>query len=276
MTGVIPPFIACTFNVRFGTAEDGENSWDRRKRSLLETLTQLNPDILATQEALVFQIHEIQQRFADWQVVGNGRFKGIPSRRPQEADPGEHCAIFFRRSRFRLLETCTRWLSETPEKAGSRGWGADLPRIVTTASFQCLQSGMRLDVYNTHFDWGEHFTQGAIGLLRQWISESLDQSAVLLMGDFNVDARSAEHEALTSIPLREDRRLRDVFDDHRGQTGTRHDFTGIAPECIDWILASSDLIVHEAWTDISSVEGQYPSDHFPVLSRLRYRTGRHS
>jgi hypothetical protein len=44
-----------SFNVRYGTAKDGENHWDRRKKFLAGTITAYGPDPLGTQETLGFQ-----------------------------------------------------------------------------------------------------------------------------------------------------------------------------------------------------------------------------
>ncbi len=44
-----------SFNIRYGTAADGENHWDRRRSFLIETIQSLMPDLLGTQETLSFQ-----------------------------------------------------------------------------------------------------------------------------------------------------------------------------------------------------------------------------
>ena len=66
-----------TFNIRYGTANDGENSWANRKNILFDCLKKYKPDILGTQEGLDFQHDEIKKQFPDWQVFGVGRYFGI-------------------------------------------------------------------------------------------------------------------------------------------------------------------------------------------------------
>jgi endonuclease/exonuclease/phosphatase family metal-dependent hydrolase len=271
MSATPVPITVCTFNLRFATAPDGPNAWPRRKPLLLDCLAQIDPDILATQEAMPEQLAAIGARFPAWTAVGEGRFAGLRSRRPTEPAPGEHCAIFFRHDRFRLIETATRWLSTTPDRPGSLGPGTDLPRIVTEAHLAPADGGPPLAVYNTHFHWGSEFAAWAIPCLGAWIGATPEHRAVLVTGDFNLDAASPEHAALAAMPLRGGRRLRDVFDGRPGRQGTRHDFTGTAPVCIDWLLASSELRVDAAWTETWSRQGRYPSDHFPVVARLSPR-----
>jgi endonuclease/exonuclease/phosphatase family metal-dependent hydrolase len=258
----------CTCNLRFATAPDGADAWPLRKPLLLDCLERIAPDLLAVQEAMPEQLAALGQRFPDWQIVGEGRFAGIQSPRPTEPAPGEHCALLFRRDRLQLVATKTWWLSETPEVPGSLGPGADLPRVLTWARLERRDGGGQLDCYNTHFHWGTEFTRWAVERLAGWIGATPQGVPVVLTGDFNVDAASPEHAALTAIALRGGRRLRDVFDDRPGRLGTRHDFTGMAPVCIDWILASSDLQIRDAWTDTWSRDGRYPSDHFLVVASL--------
>lgn len=263
-------FTICTFNLRYGTAPDGANAWANRRALVLEFLERYAPDILATQEALDFQIRQILDRFDHWQCVGDGRFRSITSGRTEESGDGEHCAVFFRSDRFRLLETWTRWLSETPCQPGSRGWGAMFPRVVTLARLRSVPDGRTIDIYNTHFDWGQAFLRGSVMLLRHWLAQSPPGAGLVFAGDFNVDAAHPLRRELTEIPLSGGRRLRDAIE-VRGTDGahsTRHDFTGRANERLDWILASSDLPVLDAKTATRSCRGRYPSDHFPVLARL--------
>jgi endonuclease/exonuclease/phosphatase family metal-dependent hydrolase len=262
------PFTLCTFNLRFATAPDGADAWHHRKPLLLECLAALDPDILCTQEAMSEQIDAIRERFPHWGMAGAGRFAGVVSPRPTEPEPGEHCAVFYRTDRFDPVDTWTRWLSDTPERPASLGPGTDLPRIVTRVRLREQASGRLLDVYNTHLHWGSTFTGFAVDLLGRWIGDTPAEVPLLLTGDFNADAAGPEHAALTALPLAGGRRLRDVFDVRPGRRGTRHDFTGEAPVCIDWILASSELGVRRAWTDTWSRGGRYPSDHFPVVAEL--------
>ncbi len=50
---------------------------------------------------------------------------------------GEYSAIWFRRSRFQVLESDTFWLFESSDRP-EPGWDASLPRIVTWAKLHDL------------------------------------------------------------------------------------------------------------------------------------------
>ena len=56
------------------------------------------------------------------------------------------------RARLALDDSTTRWFSDTPDVAGSTGWGNRLPRIVTLARFTDRRSGRRFGLANCHLE----------------------------------------------------------------------------------------------------------------------------
>ena len=65
-----------SFNIRYGTAKDGENHWDRRKEFLVQTITAFDPDLLGTQETLGFQRDYLAEKLSAYEVLGVGRIDG--------------------------------------------------------------------------------------------------------------------------------------------------------------------------------------------------------
>ena len=55
------PITLMTFNIRYGTANDGENSWEYRKEHVVETIRDANPSAIAIQEALLGQLEYLIQ-----------------------------------------------------------------------------------------------------------------------------------------------------------------------------------------------------------------------
>ncbi len=139
------PLRVMTFNVRFGTADDGENSWPRRRDFLVRTIRAFDPDILGLQEAMPLQIETLRKAFATHDYVGRSREKDNPN--------GEQCAVLVRRERFEIRRSGTFWLSAIPEEVGSKSWDAALPRISTWVDLIDHRAGDRaLRCYNAHFD----------------------------------------------------------------------------------------------------------------------------
>ena len=112
-----------TFNLRFATAADGENSWAGRKDILLEAIRKFDPDLLGTQETLASQADFLVESLPGNSLVGVGREDGKRQ--------GEFSALMFKKARFDLIDSGTFWLSETPDKVGSKSWDSSLPRIAT-------------------------------------------------------------------------------------------------------------------------------------------------
>ena len=112
-----------SFNIRYGTAQDGVNQWDKRQGWVVETIRAFAPDLLGTQETLGFQRDFLAMSLADYEGLGVGRDDG--------AEKGEMMALFYRRDRFEKLDGGHFWLSESPAEVGSKSWDSSLPRMVT-------------------------------------------------------------------------------------------------------------------------------------------------
>lgn len=258
-----------TLNLRYGSADDGANSWRYRSELLVRVVREIDPDILATQEGLPFQLEELDAELPQMGRFGLGRYHGVAVDRPHEAYSGEHCAIYYRRPRFELVHANTVWLSDTPEVPGSLGWGANLARIVTHGRVREPSTGRELALINTHFHWGEEITAKSTDILCDLLAHVPESTPVVLTGDFNLRPSSPEHDRLTTVTLAGGRQLADACSAASAcdeSSGTSHGFTGVPEKRIDWILVSSDLRVADARVVRDEEAGRYPSDHFPVVA----------
>ena len=251
------PVRVMTFNVRYGTAPDGENRWERRREMLLGVIANFDPDVLGVQEALRDQIDAIGEALPALACVGVGR----------ETDGGgEYSAIFYRRKRFDLMAAETFWLSDTPKTPGSRTWGNNLPRICTWARLLDRTDSRRFTVFNTHWDHQSQPARVASGVLMgARVAEcTAAGEPALVTGDFN----SVENSPAMIGLCKRGELLRDTYRDvHPDEViGTAHAFTGLAVGKIDAILATADWQVVEADIARTQAEGRYPSDHFPVTA----------
>ncbi|MHC4090816.1 MAG: endonuclease/exonuclease/phosphatase family protein, partial [Planctomycetota bacterium] len=133
-----------SFNIRYGSARDGENRWEKRRDLVFAVLRDHRPDVAGLQEALHWQIDEIRQALPKYAMVGVGRKDGKRN--------GEFAPLFYLVQRFRISEQGTFWLSDTPAVPGSKSWGNGVPRICTWARFVEKDSGTAFYVYNLHLD----------------------------------------------------------------------------------------------------------------------------
>lgn len=267
-----------SFNLRYATAPDGENRWELRRKFLVDTIRQFDPDLLGTQECLAEQAECLRDSLPGYGFVGVGRDDGKLA--------GEMAALFYRQSRFRILDQGHFWLSETPDVPGSRSWDAALTRIATWARLRAIDDSTRTLLFlNTHFDHqGEVARRRSGEVIAAWLQANRDGAQIVVTGDFNAPARSdieGPYRALVGIlpaagaPPAGTPPLFDTFSarsDTSTAHGTYHAFTGeTSGDRIDWILVSEGLTPVEAAIQRAHAAGRYPSDHFPVTAVLRGR-----
>lgn len=266
-----------TFNIRYGTANDVENSWESRRDFLIETLKKYQPDILGTQEALDFQIETIKNAFPGWQVIGVGRYHNIEvPDRPHENMSGESCRIFYDTTRFFLVDQGTFWHSDTPDIPGSMTWGNSLPRITTWGIFQENTTNRKFVILNTHYHWDEPYVSKSSKLIIQKVNEIAGDLPTVLMGDFNLSPTSDSHALFCGEKNLNGTagRFKDAWI-AAGKTetgaGTYHGFKDDqSGDRIDWILFTRELKIKNIQIIRDNLFGRYPSDHFPVAATFRF------
>ena len=259
-----------TFNVRYGKAPDGENRWELRRELLADTIKSFDPDLLGTQETLDFQRDFLVQKLTNYAAWGVGRDDG--------GEAGEMALLLYRKSRYERIDGGHFWLSETPEKAGSKSWDSSLPRIVSWVKLRDLSrsDAPPLLFLNTHFDHrGERARAEAARLIRRRLTELGAGAQIVLTGDFNADQGAEPYQLLFAVQDGVSGPLADAFRmlhpvpraDEGTFNGFRADST-TGPR-IDWIGVSRHWKVIDAHIDHTVRDGHTPSDHFPVCVTLQ-------
>ena len=166
-----------SFNIRYDEPQDKEQNWHHRKENVIRMLKFYDLDIIGFQEVLLSQLNYLKTNLQEFDVVGVGREDGL--------DKGEFVPIFYRKDRFKKVETGTFWLSQTPDKV-SKGWDANLERIVTWVVLFDQSVDKEFLILNTHFDHrGEVARLQSAQLLKSKIVEIAKGRQVILTGDFN-------------------------------------------------------------------------------------------
>lgn len=258
-----------SYNIRYGTANDGENHWDRRKEFLVETIKAFAPDLLGTQETLGFQRDYLAEHLPGYDALGVGRDDG--------KEKGEMTALYFKRDRFEKLDGGHFWLSETPDIAGSKSWDAALTRMVSWVRLRDRRQprAKPLMFFNTHFDHrGQQARIESARLLRRRIAEAAKTCRVIVTGDFNGGEDSEPYRVFFAQP---DAPVMDVFRvAHAARAADEGTFSSFkaanttGPR-IDWIGASQDWQTIKAEIDRTARDGRTPSDHFSMQAVLRPR-----
>jgi len=250
-----------TYNIRFDNPNDQNDSWERRKGLILEQLLFYEPVVFGIQEGMHHQVQYLDDSLPGYDYAGVGRDDGQTG--------GEYSAIYYDRSLFTLLKDHTFWLSETPGEP-SVGWDAALERICTGVLLRHKKSRRQVWVFNTHFDHvGEQARRNSARLVVEKIEELNDGShPVVLMGDFNLEPDEKPIQ-LIAARLKDARQVTEIRP--FGPEGTYNGFQFNEPVTrrIDYIFVDGlDVIKYGVLSDPENL--QYPSDHFPVMARVKF------
>lgn len=253
-----------TFNLRYMNDSDpSPHTWEERRSTVRQVIRMEQADIIGTQEAVYQQVKDLAADLPNYDWIGQGREGG---------SKGEFMAIFYNEKRFTPLEYDHFWLSDTPNVVGSTTWGNSIPRMVTWVKFLDNKSNKEFYFVNTHFDHiSEEAREKSAALISEKATEFDPELPVLLTGDFNAGPDSAPYNILiekggfvdtfTAADERVNEEL-GTFNGYNDPTG------GGADNRIDWILSKGDVTTKTSKIIDYQKNGQYPSDHYPVLSEV--------
>lgn len=255
-----------TFNLRYAS-DTPPNAWPQRRPVMKACLESVQPDLIGTQEGVYPQLKDLASDLPAYDWIGTGRDGG---------SRGEFMAVFYRRARFEPLEFDHFWLSDTPHVIASATWGNTNRRMVTWVRFRDRQTGGEFFFWNTHLDHAVQLArEKGAALIRERVNALKTTLPVLLVGDFNaVAGANPAYDLLVkeggfrdTWGLARERRNADFNTFNAFNTPKREG------RRIDWILVRGAAEVD--WSEIVTFEqdGQFPSDHFPVVARLRLPPG---
>lgn len=257
-TGPVPragrddELVVASFNVRNGRAWDGLDSWPFRARRAARAARSLGADVLGVQEAYAFQSRFLGAALPGFVRVGRGRGER----------GGEWCAVYVRDDHLEVLSDVTHWYGAEPDVPGSRIDGASFPRIGTHLRLAVRSTGQELQFVNTHLD--EHDTARRELSVEQLLARLEPGVPAVVVGDLNATRRRdpgvfdrLEGAGLVDALAGDDR-------------GTAHDFGGgTHHNRLDHIFVSPDIEVVHGTVVADGRTRRLPSDHWPVLARLR-------
>jgi endonuclease/exonuclease/phosphatase family metal-dependent hydrolase len=262
-----------TFNIRYGSANDGPNHWRKRRQLVFDVITDSDADVIGLQEAMKFQIDQILESAPEYRSVGLGRDDG--------KEKGEFSNILYNTHRYRLDESDTFWLSDTPDLPGSITWGNACTRICSWARLVRKNTGRAFYVYNLHLD---HISQpsrekSAVLVAHKISRRTQPNDPFVLTGDFNAGENNAailylkgkaSPPGIDTSPIV----MVDSFRTLHPQAepvGTFNGFKGKNNgDKIDYIFVGPKTRVLATEILRTNVEGSYPSDHFPITAILQW------
>jgi endonuclease/exonuclease/phosphatase family metal-dependent hydrolase len=251
-----------SYNIRYESKADdlAGNGWDVRKKPVADLILKYGFDIVGTQEGNDRQLDELKGLLNGFDFVGY----------PYGGPDGKlhNCATYFKKDLFEVLDKGMFWLSETPDVL-SKGWDATDTRICQWIKFRALKGGKEFYFFNAHFYFrgtGARKNSGALMVAK--IKEIAKDAPVVFVGDLNSTPEMAQIGTIKSL-------LKDCQDVSKsGREGFEKTFpggrfTGEPEMRLDYIFVSDhfNVIDYKVLADTYN-DNRYPSDHFPVTSKL--------
>ncbi|MFB9053986.1 endonuclease/exonuclease/phosphatase family protein [Formosa undariae] len=251
-----------SFNVRYNSDQDGINIWDNRKEWLTHSMRFIKADLIGGQEVTYSQLLDMQKLLPNYEHIGIGRNGG---------NEGEFSPIFYRKDRFEIIKHETFWLSKTPTQVASKGWDANLPRIVTWALFKDKISGKTFYLFNTHFDHkGKEARLESAKLISKKINTIAKNEPVIVTGDFNSAPDSEPTEILLNNGFKDPYLTLDkdqVYGPEYSSNGWNV-ANKTSENRIDYIYYKGNIKP----LSLQILDGQrgdkFISDHFPIIAKL--------
>lgn len=253
-----------TYNMRNDNNKEDAmhgNGWKQRYPVIADLIRYHDFDIFGTQECLYHQLQDLLSKLPDYDYVGIGRDDGKQA--------GEYSAIFYKKDLFKVLDKGNFWLSETPDKP-SLGWDATCcNRICSWAYLEDKKTHKKFYVFNSHYDYQKDLARNESSkLILKKIKAIAGDNPVICMGDLNGGNDSNWYKEIANSDI-----LKDTYKMAEHPYANNGSFNGFgsnlnSDEIIDHIFVSKQFGVKKWAILTDTYHGKYPSDHFPVVTKL--------
>ncbi len=282
-----PCLNVATFNIGFCRDIEDQIEWNKRKDKITSLVKFHSFDIVGMQEPYSFQLDWLKSALQEYGAVCNPDIitdeSSIVSRPDIRKTPGYwknvvsriNNPIFYKKSRFELLDSGKFWLSCRPDEKLTGGWDLNNlhknPRHCVWAKFKDKKTGEIFFVFNLHMlvmSRPQDFEIGAKAseLVLEKVKSLAGDNAFFIMGDFNATSDRKCIKLLDESGYMRNSRLISKSKPY-GPSGSFRGFKSARDNgaIIDYIFVSNNVgvesigILSDTWGDIN------PSDHMPVM-----------
>jgi endonuclease/exonuclease/phosphatase family metal-dependent hydrolase len=219
-----------------------------RVQALLNYIEKLNPDLMGLQECTHEWMAFITEKFsAEYGIIGEGRDGTHTS--TDQFNP-----ILYRKDKFTLIDSGTRWLSETPEVKYTKVPDSTYERIFTFAVLEEKATGKQFVFISTHFDHEGGQADQASAMIA-YISQFRNMP-MLMCGDYNgsgVEKIMIEHGYLSMETAAAEK----VNPGNTYSGGNK----------IDFIFTNGKGIT-ATYYEVDNDNGN--SDHYPLIAKFKF------
>lgn len=239
-----------SFNIRFDDV--GGVPMRNRRALVLKTIYDADPDSFGVQEATPQWMNTLRLMLPEYGSVGVGRDGG---------NKGEYSAVFYKKDKYKLVDSDTFWLSETPE-VPSKSWNSSLRRICTWAVLENRKTGEQYVHVNSHYDHkSTEAMREAAKLICAFVNEKFPDMPVFFTADMNADPYSQVYRTMTAT-FKDTRTNAPITTD----TETFHDMFNGNERIIDYVMYRGAVTPTMYRVITAPVAGRYVSDHFPLYA----------
>ncbi len=224
-----------------------------RNERVLTMVRNYLPDTVGFQEVDSTWLTTLKDGLKDqYAYVGEGRDGG---------SKGEYNPIFYKKDLFNLIDSGTKWLSDTPDTV-SKVPESSLNRIYTYALLEKKSDGTRIMVVNTHFDHTSAEARERQAQVLVKYLKSITDYPIVLTGDFNCVDSSSAYSKIISGGVKNSY---DLADKKINKSATFTNY-GTSNKIIDFVFVSpKNVAVISYKVCDEKINDDFPSDHHPVL-----------
>lgn len=255
-----------SYNVYYDLSEKNRNPDD-----VIASVNEKAPDVFGLNEAGKDWIDKFN---ADADI--KSAYACAEGKPTDKADDASYNPIFYKKDKFELVESGTKWLSSTPDVM-SKYSDAKHYKILTYAILKDKASGAEFMYVNVHLDGsGDSAAHTALAEVRKKQVEVVKSFAadyvqlpIIVGGDFNASASSAVIASMGNGRFKYCMNM--ALDTvNINSTDVNSEFNSITSGVIfDYIFVSTDCVgvkKYEQWDN--KTNGKYPSDHLPVIAQV--------
>ena len=233
----------------------------RNLEHVLQSIASENTDIFGCNEAN-----------AKWMGLLTAKFKGdytcVKGENHKGDDTGDYCPIFFKTDKFDLIESGSRWLSDTPDVV-SKFDESHTPRNFTYAVLADKRTGIRFMYIQAHLENNQAGFDSTTARIKQSrvLRSFLDVYAsfpIIVGGDCNT-TRITDLSPLLDQKLGLANASDVAAEKKESGTWVGGSFQAISGGVLDYFFVTVrnvSVLRYEAVDNM--IDGKYPSDHIPV------------
>lgn len=168
--------------------QEGDDPWDIRVTHLRRLVERYDPDLIGSQELGGWK--DMQEYLPDGDAYATVTFEFGPWTYGDSA-------LFYRRSRYELLDSGQFWLSPNPGLPFGFAWlKLSAPRYLTWACLRDLHTGFTFLFLNSHLDNNPLNKETSAPLIYEAFSAHAKRLPIIFTGDFNTNSTTQRYARL--------------------------------------------------------------------------------